>query len=132
MKIEKGHKVKVHYKGTLSDGTVFDSSEGRDPLEFTMGEGQVIPGFEKGIEGMDIGETKQIYIPCAEAYGEVLDDAIVSVNVGQRMVLVHPETGEAMPVTIVSAENGVLKLNGNHPLAGEDLNFDITLESVES
>lgn len=132
MKVEKGHTVKVHYKGTLSDGTVFDSSEGRDPLTFTIGQGQVIPGFEKGIEGMDIGETRELHIPCAEAYGEIVEDAVVSVDVGQRMVLVHPETGEAMPVTIVSAENGVVQLNGNHPLAGENLNFEITLESIES
>lgn len=130
MKAQKGDAVKVHYKGTLTDGTVFDSSEGREPLSFVLGQGHVIPGFDKGVEGMEIGESKTINIPCAEAYGDVVKDAQVQIPAGERLVLLHPSTGEPMPVTIVSAENGVLTLDGNHPLAGKDLTFDLTLDSI--
>lgn len=130
MKAKNGDAVKVHYKGTLSDGSVFDSSEGREPLGFVLGQGHVIPGFEKGVEGMEVGEKKTIHIPCAEAYGEVVKDAQVQIKSGERLVLLHPATGEPMPVTIVSAENGVLTLDGNHPLAGKDLTFDLTLDQI--
>ncbi|MGL4676260.1 MAG: FKBP-type peptidyl-prolyl cis-trans isomerase [Brevinema sp.] len=130
MKAKTGDAVKVHYKGTLSDGTVFDSSEGRDPLGFVLGQGHVIPGFDKGVEGMEVGEKKTVHIPCDEAYGKVVDEAVVEIPAGQRLVLLHPSSGEPMPVTIISAENGVLTLDGNHPLAGKDLNFDLTLDSI--
>lgn len=127
---KKGDAVKVHYKGTLDDNTVFDSSEGREPLAFVIGEGHVIPGFENATEGMAIGETKKIHIPSSEAYGDVVEQAVVEIPVGQRLVLLHPETGEPMPVTIIKAENGILTLDGNHPLAGKDLNFEITMEEI--
>ncbi|MGL5956690.1 MAG: FKBP-type peptidyl-prolyl cis-trans isomerase [Brevinema sp.] len=130
MKAKKGDAVKVHYKGSLSDGSVFDSSEGKEPLGFVLGQGHVIPGFDKGVEGMEIGESKTIHILCDDAYGKVVDDAVVEIPAGQRLVLLHPSSGEPMPVTIVSAENGVLTLNGNHPLAGQDLTFDLTLDSI--
>lgn len=127
---KKGDAVKVHYKGTLDDNTVFDSSEGREPLAFVIGEGHVIPGFENATEGMVIGETKKIHIPSSEAYGDVVEQAVVEIPVGQRLVLLHPETGEPMPVTIIKAENGILTLDGNHPLAGKDLNFEITMAEI--
>ncbi len=109
MKAKKGDAVKVHYKGTLADGAVFDSSEGREPLEFVIGGGQVIPGFENGVEGMEVGDQITINIPSSEAYGDVVPDAVVEIPAGQRLVLLHPATGEPMPVTIVSADNGVVK-----------------------
>lgn len=130
MQAKKGNTVKVHYKGSLTDGTVFDSSEGKDPLFFVVGKGQVIPGFENGVEGMTVGEQKILNIPCQEAYGEIVKEAVFDIPTGSRLVLLHPESGEPMPVTIVSAENGTLTLDGNHPLAGKDLTFDITLEEV--
>ncbi len=105
MQAKKGDAVKVHYKGSLSDGTVFDSSEGREPLAFVLGQGHVIPGFDKGVEGMEIGESKTVHIPCSEAYGDVVADATIEIPAGQRLVLLHPSTGEPMPVTIFSAEN---------------------------
>lgn len=129
---KKGDTVKVHYKGTLSDKSVFDSSEGREPLQFTIGAGHVIPGFENAAEGMSVGETKKVSILSKDAYGPVLLNATIEIPAGQRLVLLHPESGEPMPVTIIKAENGMLTLDGNHPLAGKDLNFEITLEEVSS
>lgn len=131
MKAKKGDVVKVHYKGTLSDGSVFDSSEGREPLAFVLGQGHVIPGFDKGVEGMSIGEQKNIHIPCADAYGDANEETILKIMAGQKLVLLHPESGEPIPVTIVSAEDGVVTVDAKHPLAGEDLDFDITLETIE-
>ncbi len=130
MQAKKGDVVKVHYKGTLADGTVFDSSEGKEPLSFIIGQGHVIPGFENGIEGMAVGDKKTLNIPCAEAYGELVKEAVFDISAGSRLVLLHPETGEPMPVTIVKAEDGKVTLDGNHPLSGEALTFDVTLESI--
>ncbi|MGL5255112.1 MAG: FKBP-type peptidyl-prolyl cis-trans isomerase [Brevinema sp.] len=129
-KAKKGNSVKVHYKGTLADKSVFDSSEGREPLEFVLGAGHVIPGFDNAVEGMEVGEKKTVNIPSDQAYGKVQENATVEIPVGQRLVLLHPETGEPMPVTIVKAEKGMLTLDGNHPLAGKDLTFELSLEEV--
>ncbi|MDK2818915.1 MAG: peptidylprolyl isomerase [Spirochaetota bacterium] len=130
MKAKKGDAVKVHYTGKLTDGTVFDSSEGKDPLAFVIGQGQIIPGFEKGVEGMEVGATKTINIPTKDAYGDIVKEAVVEIPVGQKLVLLNPQSGEPMPVTIIAAENGKLTLDGNHPLAGKALTFELTLESV--
>lgn len=129
-KAKKGDSVKVHYTGTLDDNSVFDSSEGRAPLEFVIGSGHVIPGFEKAAEGMTVGESKKVKISCTDAYGPIVPNATIEIPVGQRLVLLHPESGEPMPVTILKAENGMLSLDGNHPLAGKDLNFEIKLEGI--
>ncbi|MGL4367064.1 MAG: FKBP-type peptidyl-prolyl cis-trans isomerase [Brevinemataceae bacterium] len=130
MPAKNGDVVFVHYKGFLNDGSVFDSSEGRDPLSFVVGQGHVIPGFEAAAVDMEVGESKTVHIPCKDAYGEFVEEAQINIPVGQTIVLLHPETGEPMPVKIVKAENGVLTIDGNHPLAGQDLNFEIVLESI--
>ncbi|MGL4394356.1 MAG: FKBP-type peptidyl-prolyl cis-trans isomerase [Brevinema sp.] len=130
MSIKKGDAVKVHYKGSLDDGTVFDSSEGREPLAFTVGQGHVIPGFDNAMEGMKVNETKTVHIPCKEAYGEHSEDNLLDVPVGQRLFLLHPATGQPVPVKVLKAENGMLTLDANHELAGQNLNFEITVHSI--
>lgn len=136
-KVEDGCKVQVHYTGKLNDGTVFDSSKDRDPLEFTVGQGQVIPGFEQAVVGMETGDSKQVTISCQDAYGERRQDMILEVpkekipeeipqNVGQQLMLRHPE-GQEFPAFIVEVSDETITLDANHPLAGEDLNFEIEL-----
>lgn len=137
--IESGTTVRVHYKGTLNDGAVFDSSEGREPLEFQVGTGQVIPGFDAAVKEMETGSTKTITIPCAEAYGEINPELIATVPPTRFPEEIQPEVGQTLelqspqgnlPVRIMEInEEGVL-LDGNHPLAGEDLTFELTLVDV--
>jgi peptidylprolyl isomerase len=137
--IEAGKTVKVHYKGTLNDGTVFDSSEGHDPLEFEMGSDTVIAGFEAAVGKMEIDETKSVTIPSAEAYGEFNEDMIgliprtslpedITPEVGLILSMQSPD-GE-MPVRIVEMDDENLTLDANHPLAGQDLTFELTLVEV--
>ncbi len=137
--IEAGKTVKVHYKGTLGNGTVFDSSEGRDPLEFEIGDAGVIPGFEAAVAAMEVDETKSVTIPCAEAYGEVSDDMVgeiprsnlpdeITPEVGMVLSMQSPD-GE-MPVRIIGMSDENLTLDANHPLAGQDLTFELTLVEV--
>jgi peptidylprolyl isomerase len=136
----KGDKVKVHYTGKLDDGTEFDSSRGRDPLEFTVGAGQMIPGFEAGVAGMDVGETKSVKITSDQAYGPRHDEMIVTVDRGEFPADVAPaigdqfqmrhETGQVITVTVTGVEDDKVILDANHPLAGEDLNFDIELVEI--
>jgi len=137
--IENGKTVKVHYKGTLNDETVFDSSEGRDPLEFETGTESVIPGFEAAVVAMDVGETKSVTIPCAEAYGEARDEMIgmvpkdslpddLEVEVDMMLQMETPEG--VMPVRVVSIEDETITLDANHPLAGQDLTFELTLVEI--
>jgi len=137
--IEAGKTVKVHYKGTLNDGTVFDSSEGHDPLEFEMGSDTVIAGFEAAVGKMKIDETKSVTIPSAEAYGEFNEDMIgliprtslpedITPEVGLILSMQSPD-GE-MPVRIVEMDDENLTLDANHPLAGQDLTFELTLVEV--
>jgi peptidylprolyl isomerase len=141
MAAKAGDLVRVHYKGTLSDGTVFDSSEGREPLEFTLGEGMVIPGFEKAVSGLEVGQSIVKTIPAAEAYGPVIEDMVVRVprsqlppdldlEAGQELQL-RSEHGVMIAHVADVDEEGVV-LDANHPLAGEDLTFDITLDSIGS
>ena len=133
-----GRTVRLHYTGTLGDGTVFDSSRGREPLEFTVGSGQVIAGFDAAVTGMRAGETKTVTIPAAEAYGAVRDDMLVTVrrsqfppgvdvSVGQRFQIGQGQGAVAATVREVEGERVVL--DGNHPLAGQALTF--ALEVVE-
>ncbi|MGL4388161.1 MAG: FKBP-type peptidyl-prolyl cis-trans isomerase [Brevinema sp.] len=130
MNVKKGDAIKVHYKGTLDDGNVFDSSEGREPLAFTVGQGHVIPGFDNAMEGMQVNETKKVHIPSAEAYGEYSEENVLDVPVGQRLFLLHPQSGQPVPVKVMKAENGVVVLDANHELAGQNLNFEITLHAI--
>jgi len=133
-------KVTVHYTGKLDDGTVFDSSQGRDPLEFTIGTGQVIPGFENGVVGMEEGESKTITLEPDDAYGQVRDDLIVEVNktdipndidveVGQQLQINRPD-GRVIPVLISAINDDKVTLDANHPLAGKTLTFDVELVKI--
>lgn len=137
---KEGDTVKVHYTGKFEDGTVFDTSEGRDPLEFTLGEGQVIPGFEKGVEGMAPGESKLIDIPADQGYGPHYDQLVMVVDkaefpedmnpeVGDRLQLRQPD-GSAVVVAVTKTDDSTVTLDGNHPLAGKDLKFDVQLVDI--
>lgn len=137
--IENGKTVQVHYKGTLADGTVFDSSEGSEPLEFMTGVQSVIPGFEAAVVAMAVGETKTVTIACADAYGEASEDMVglipreslpedLEPEVGM-MLEMHTEDG-AMPVRVVAVDDDTVTLDANHPLAGEDLTFELTLVAI--
>lgn len=137
--IESGKTARVHYKGTLNDGTVFDASEGRPPLEFQVGSGQVIPGFDAAVKEMEIGETKTITIACSDAYGEVEEELIATVPKAQFPEEIQPEVGQTLelqspqgnlPVRVMEISDDGVLLNGNHPLAGEDLTFELTLVEV--
>ena len=135
-----GDTVRIHYTGTLSDGSTFDSSAGRDPLEFTLGTGQVIPGFDKAVDGMSVGTEKVVEIPCDDAYGahdpngrhdfprdQVPDD--VPLDVGTRLQLTGP-AGQPINVTIAEVTEETVVLDANHPLAGQDLTFKIELVEI--
>jgi peptidylprolyl isomerase len=135
-----GDTVQIHYTGTLGDGSTFDSSEGRAPLSFTVGSGQVIPGFDKGVMGMNVGEKKTFTIPCAEAYGDhdprMVQDvprselpADMQLEVGMRLSASGPDGRELMLV-ITDLSDEVVRLDANHPLAGQDLTFAIELVAV--
>lgn len=137
----KGDLVRVHYRGTLTDGTVFDSSEGREPLEFTLGEGMVIPGFETAVTGMEVGSSVIRTIPADEAYGPMREEMVINIpkdqfpadmplELGQELQLQGP--GGVLVAQIVGIEEDEIMLDANHPLAGEDLTFSITLESIGS
>lgn len=137
--IAPGKTVKVHYKGTLNDGSIFDSSEGREPLEFQVGSGQVIPGFDAAIQQMDAGATNTIKIPSAEAYGDVRDEMIATIPHEQFPDGLNPEVGQtlqlktpqgALPVRVVDVKDEGVTIDGNHPLAGEDLTFELTVVDV--
>ena len=141
MKVESNSKVKVHYTGKLEDGSVFDSSVDREPLEFTMGQGQLIKGFEAAVLGMAPEESVTVTIPAAEAYGEVKDDLIQTVNrevlpedmkpeVGMQLMS-HLPNGQQIPVTVVEVEEASIKIDANHQLAGKDLTFEIKVVSVD-
>ena len=137
--ITPGTTVKVHYKGVLDDGVVFDSSEGRDPLEFQVGSGQVIPGFDAAIQKMDVGTTKTITIPSTEAYGEVRPEMIATLAPNQFPDDLKPEVGQMLqittpqgelPVQVIEVKEDGITIDGNHPLAGQNLTFELTLVSV--
>ncbi len=138
---KSGNTVKVHYTGTLDDGIQFDTSVGSEPLEVTLGGGQVIPGFEQGIEGMQVGETKQIHIPVAEAYGDHHAELVqtvdrdqlpedVDLQVGMQFQVDGGEAPMILTVTEVTPDNATL--DGNHPMAGNNLNFELELVELVS
>lgn len=130
-----GDTVSVHYGGTLDDGEVFDSSEGRDPLTFVVGQGQVIAGFDEAVRGMAVGDKKKVHIEPADAYGERSDDRVVTVPlnsapaglaVGDRVQL-----GNGAPATVLEVTSDNVTVDANHPLAGKALNFEIEIVSLE-
>jgi peptidylprolyl isomerase len=134
---KKGDTVKVHYTGKLDDGTVFDSSQGREPLEFTIGQGQVIPGFEEAVTGMTPGEAKTTQIPVDKAYGPRHEEMVMEVprtqfpadiepEIGQKLQ-VGMQSGQTVVVTITEVKEDSITLDANPPLAGKDLIFDIEL-----
>ena len=134
--------VKVHYTGTLSTGEVFDSSLEREPLEFTMGQGMLIPGFEKGMVGMEINEKRTVNIPFAEAYGDIRPELLQEVpkaqlpqemepQVGMGLISRSPE-GQEMQLVIAEVKEESVVLDANHPLAGKDLVFEIELLEIKS
>jgi peptidylprolyl isomerase len=139
--VQNGDTVKVHYHGKLADGSTFDSSEGRDPLEFEVGSGAVIPGFDEGVKGMSIGEKKTITIPAEEAYGAVEEERIFEFPTDRFPPDLKPEPGMSLnmsngqgdhiPVVISEVKDDVVVLDANHPLAGKDLVFDIELMEIK-
>jgi len=139
MPVKIGDTVRVHYTGTLADGTLFDKSEGRDPLAFTVGGGQVIPGFDRSVIGLEIGETATVTIEPDDAYGQRHEELAHTVSredfatdpyVGGEVNLVSPE-GDEMPGRIVAIDGDDVMLDFNHPLAGETLVFEVTLVDVD-
>ncbi|WP_207492673.1 FKBP-type peptidyl-prolyl cis-trans isomerase [Aridibaculum aurantiacum] len=138
--VQSGDKVKVHYHGKLTDGSTFDSSEGREPLEFEVGSGQVIPGFDSGVTGMSVGEKKTINIPVDEAYGPKQDELVMEFPRDRFPADMVPEVGmqlnmsngagQNFPVVIREVQEATVLLDANHPLAGEDLVFDLELVEI--
>ncbi len=138
--VKTGDKVKVHYMGTLEDGTQFDSSVGSDPLEFTIGTGQLIPGFENGVLGMTVGEKRTVTLPPAEAYGEKNEELILNIDKRRLPEGVEPKVGLLlqtqqadgnpinMTITEIAAES--VKVDANPPLAGKTLTFEMELVEI--
>jgi peptidylprolyl isomerase len=136
-----GDTVRVHYTGKLEDGTVFDSSTGSDPMELTLGQGTVIEGFEQAIIGMRPGESKTEHVPCHMAYGPRQEDMTIEVDralfaeqqvtpkQGLRLEVSRPD-GQPLPVVVTQVSESNVTLDANHPLAGRDLVFDISLLEV--
>ena len=140
--VKHGDNVSLHYTGTLDDGTLFDSSDGRDPLSFTVGSGEVIQGFDDGVRGMAVGETREISIPPEQAYGEYYEELVrvvprqsfpegVAPAIGLTMELELP-SGQTLPVRVIDIEDDEVTLDANHLLAGETLNFKIHIVSINA
>lgn len=137
---KKGDKVKVHYTGKLTDGTVFDSSRDREPLEFEVGGGQMIAGFDKAVDGMKVGESKVAKFSSTDGYGEKNEDMVFTVpkdqlppeikpEEGQQLSMQHP-SGQQIPVVVTKVEENEIVIDANHPLAGKELEFDIELVAI--
>lgn len=139
--VQEKNNVSVHYTGTLENGEVFDSSRDREPLSFTVGEGQMIPGFEKAVKGMKLNETKKITIEPSEAYGELKPDMVqkiskeqlppdLKVHVGQQLASQMPD-GQQIVVTVKDIADEDITIDANHPLAGKTLNFEIEVVKID-
>jgi len=138
---KSGDTVHVHYTGKLKDGTVFDTSEGRDPLTFELGKKMVVPGFENAVTGMEVGEKKTVSFPSEEAYGPRMDQLVFTVprenlppgydpQQGQ-MLRMETKDGRQMDVMVMEADDAGVRLDANHPLAGKDLTFDVELVEID-
>lgn len=138
--VKSGDTVRIHYTGTLTDGSTFDSSDGRDPLEFTVGSGQIIPGLDTALPGMEVGDKKTVSVACDEAYGPLNPDMRQAVpregippeiplEIGTMLQMQTPQ-GQVVPVTVVEIGEAEVTLDANHPLAGKDLIFDIELVEI--
>lgn len=145
---KEGDRVRVHYTGRLDDGTVFDSSEcadddcshGHGPIEFTIGSGEVIPGFDEGVKGLSVGESKTVHIPVEDAYGERVEEMVAVVPRSDLPPGMNPELGQTLEVTqqdgqvfqvvVVEVTEDSMTIDANHPLAGQALNFDLKLVEI--
>lgn len=138
---QAGNTVLVHYKGTLPDGQLFDSSEGREPLSFELGSGMVIKGFDDGVTGMEIGDKKTVHIPNADAYGPINEEMIIDfprnqipdevpLIVGETLNMHQEGNGQVMQVVIREVTDEHVILDANHPLAGQDLIFELELVGI--
>ena len=137
---QRGDTVAVHYTGTLDGGDVFDTSREREPLEFTVGSGQVIPGFDRAVEGLAVGESRQVRLDPEEAYGPAREDLVVAVPRGQfppdgtpevgMQVQVQVAPGESRVARIADVDDAAITLDLNHPLAGQALTFDVELVGI--
>ncbi len=136
-----GDTVQIHYTGTLSDGAVFDSSDGRDPLEFAVGSGMIIPGLDAAIPGMAVGDKKVVEVPADQAYGPRNDQARqaiprkdipaeIPLEIGTQLQMQGPE-GQVIPVTVAEVTETDVTLDANHPLAGKDLTFAIEMVAIQ-
>lgn len=139
-KVKANDNIKVHYTGTLNSGEVFDSSEGREPLAFTAGAGQMIKGFDDAVIGMELNESKTVTIPSEEAYGPVQDQLIQEIpksslpeglnpEVGQKLSSRYPD-GQEVIVEVVKATEDSITIDANHVLAGKDLTFEIKVVEI--
>ena len=135
-----GDTVRIHYTGKLEDGTQFDSSAGRDPLEFPLGDGQVIPGFDNAVDGMSVGESKSVTIPADQGYGPRHEELVQEVpksalpegmkpQVGMQLQAQSPQ-GQTMNLVVTAVSEDSITVDGNHPLAGRALHFDIELVEI--
>ncbi|GAB2773863.1 peptidylprolyl isomerase [Rhabdobacter roseus] len=141
-KAQSGDTVQVHYKGTLPDGQLFDSSAGREPLSFQLGSGQVIPGFDEGVTGMEVGDKKTIQIPSENAYGAVNEDLVIHfdrsqipsdipLEIGTTLNMHQEGNGQVIQVVVKEVQEAHVILDANHPLAGQDLIFELELVGIE-
>lgn len=139
-KVKHGDTVKVHYQGALEDGTIFDSSYEKEPLEFTIGEGKIIPGFENAVVGMGSGESKKITVSPEQGYGDYQEQGKVEVERENMPEDIQPEPGmmlqlntpddKVVYVTVTDLDEEKVTLDANHPLAGKDLHFEIELLEI--
>jgi peptidylprolyl isomerase len=137
---QQGDTVAVHYTGTLDSGEVFDSSQGREPLEFQVGGGQVIPGFDQAVDGLEVGQSREVRIEPDDGYGQPREDLVVDVDRSQFPDEAEPQVGQQVQVqvapgqnriaTIQAVEDEAIKLDLNHPLAGKALTFNVELVAI--
>lgn len=138
--VKAGDTLRIHYTGRLADGTVFDSSDGRDPLEFTTGTGQIIPGLDRGVIGMEVGEAREVTVPPEEAYGPRDEERVQSVPLESipeniptdpgTQLQVQTADGQTMPVVVSGKSDSHLEIDANHPLAGQTLTFEVKLVEI--
>lgn len=142
VQVKKGDTVRINYTGTLQNGETFDSSEGRDPLEFVVGSGQIIPGLDAAIPGMSIGDKKTVEVPCDQAYGVVNENAQQAVprseipdgiplEPGTQLQMQTPQ-GQVVQVLVTNVSEKEVILDANHPLAGKDLTFAIEIMGIDA